>query len=237
MAETAPVVPVVPVVPVAPVVPQAPARSQDEIMQTLVRQQEENDNMMQQLRDAQAKIQTFEAHQAAARKEQEEKAQQKLSGISKSLLEWCSANGMELTDNRVEKLSQLRKDHPATAEILFEIAHCASNKHRETQLQLNAQKKHTATAVLQQKVEQVFERRQNAAGPVSVSAAAPAAPAISTHVASANRFLQRKRKQSPSEAYGMQPNVDLIQALKQQRTSFSGHGTMVELVEDLKKRF
>ena len=202
-------------------------RTQDELYQLLVDQQKEIDAMRGNLTSAQDKVQAFEAEKAAVHKAQAEKAQEKLQGISKSLLEWCAANNFELTDARVEKLAQLAKDHPATAETLFEIAHCASNKHKETVMQLAAQQKQTATAVLQEKVEGVFEKRQNAAGPVTHTAAA-AAPV--------NRFTQRKRKMSPSEAYGMQPNSDLIEALKKQRNSYSGHGSMVELYRDMQKR-
>ena len=209
-------------------------RTQDELYQLLVDQQKEIDAMRGNLSSAQTKVQEYEAAQAAVHKAQAEKAQEKLQGISKSLLEWCSANNFELTDNRVEKLTQLAKDHPATAETLFEIAHCASNKHKETVMQLAAQQKQTATAVLQEKVEGVFEKRQNAAGPVTHVASADAAP--KSEVA-ANRYMQGSHVQSPSEAYGMQPNSELIQALKRQRTGYSGHASMVELVGDLKRRF
>ena len=203
-------------------------RTQDELYQLLVDQQKEIDAMRGNLTSAQDKVQAFEAEKAAVHKAQAEKAQEKLQGISKSLLEWCAANEFELTDARVEKLAQLAKEHPATAETLFEIAHCASNKHKETVMQLAAQQKQTQTAVLQEKVEGVFEKRQNSAGPVTHTAAAPK-PA-------ANRFTERKRKQSPSEAYGMTPNSDLIEALKKQRNSYSGHGSMVELYRDLQKQ-
>ena len=124
-------------------------RTQDELYQLLVDQQKEIDAMRGTLTSAQTKVQAFEAEKAAVHKAQMEKAQEKLEGISKSLLEWCAANNFELTDARVEKLAQLAKDHPATAETLFEIAHCASNKHKETVMQLAAQQKQTQTAVLQ----------------------------------------------------------------------------------------
>ena len=239
-----PSVPSVPSVPPAAILPvdTTDVDDQNKQMEVIVAQQKQIDQQQGELEATLQKLARFEKEQAAEIQAQQARAQQKLSGISESLLTWCGENNFDLTDSRVEKLSQLATNHPQTAEILFEIAHCASNKHRESIKELAMQKKVNQNAILREKVESVFERRQNAAGPVTHVASAAGAPALTVRASAApaasaapvNHFLNPlKRKVGPSDAYGIVPSQQLLDALKRRRTTSSGRSSIAELYQDL----
>lgn len=211
---------------------ETPARSQDELLALLVQLQSEKAQLEEANSELSTRVTDFES---AKKKEEEERLRvqkEKLSGISSDLLEWCSSNGFELTDERVEKLQTLANKEPANASILFEIAHCASKKHVEAQGKLQEQKKLTKTQTLQAKVENIIKQRQNAAGPVGQT---------TTHVASVESKTEENIYAAPAKTLEPRfvrngtPPESLIQAIKRQRTSYTGRSAATSLYNDLRK--
>jgi hypothetical protein len=179
------------------------------------------------------RVAVHEAAQIATREKTEAAQRAKLSGISTDLLGWCATNGFELTDERVKRIHDLVANSPASAEVLFEIAHCASSKHAAVQRELTQQASRMKTETLQARVDSIIEKRQNAKGPVNTHTAS-ASPAPSNPYSSSGSSTKR-----PLEARFVRngvPPASLLESIKRQRTSMTGNAAAHALYTDFSKR-
>lgn len=209
--------------------PQTLVPNQDELLQLLVKMEEEKNAAEFKLNEYQTKVSAFEEAEQAAKEATLKAQREKLSGLSTDLLKWCNTNGFELTDDRIEKMNNLMSNNPASAEILFEIAHCASNKHVEAQKALAEQKQVTKTQTLQARVESIIKQRQNAAGPVCTTSHKASAVTVKT----ANPYAVEAPTLEPRFVRNGTPPESLIQAIKRQRTAYSGRDAAQKLYSDL----
>ena len=181
------------------------------------------------------------SHEASVRAEEESRTREqrtKLEGISNDLKGWCATNGFELTAERVERIHDLVANHSASAEVLFEIAHCASAKHVEATREVKAQAARMKTESLQARVDTIIKQRQNAAGPVTthVASAGGVGSASEPNPYATSARVGVKRPLSPRFVRNGVPPSQLLDAIKRQRASCTGHDAARSIYADISSR-
>ena len=205
-----------------------------ELMRMLVEMEAEKAAAEEKLAQMSERV---ESHEASLRAQEESRTREqraKLEGISKDLKGWCAANGFELTNERVERIHDLVANHSASAEVLFEIAHCASAKHVQATREVKAQAARMKTETLQARVDTIIKQRQNAAGPVTthVASAASAASAASVNPYASSARAGSKRPLSPRFVRNGIPPSHLLEAIKRQRASCTGQDAARSIYAD-----
>jgi len=242
-----------PAAPAAPATPAAPVEIQrveasaageavatpnvNDLCQMVLELQQDKDALERRFTSQANELTLMKQQRASAQEEHMNKERIKAQCMKQSIIEWCDANGVELTEDTRNSLQTLAQEHPELGNVAFSIAHEASKKATQLQKEVNEN-----AVKLRDQVNRVYAQRMQSRGPTTSAApakdetaVATAAPAAAALTATVYEASNRGKRRAPSDVYSAN-NQHLLQAFKRSRTS-NTRANMDAIYGAYKKRF
>lgn len=212
-----------------------PTPNVNDLCQMVLELQQDKDALERRFSSQAEELTVMKQQRASAQEEHMNKERVKAQCMKQSIIEWCDANGVELTEDTRASLQTLAQEHPELGNVAFSIAHEASKKATQLQQEVNEN-----AVKLREQVTRVYAQRMQSRGPTTTAAAPAAAPAATPAAApavtaTAYEASNRGKRRAPSDVYGAN-NKDLLQAFKRSRTS-NTRANMDAIYGAFKKRF